>query len=241
MVARGDLGTECAIEEVPHLQKQIIRLCVAWGIPVITATQMLESMIHSPMPTRAEASDVANAVLDGTDAVMLSAETAIGHDPALVVRTMARILTRAEAGANYAGWGGRLGSMQRSKQTPEELTVPAAMAHAAWQVATEVEAAAIVVCTQSGRTARAMARFRPPCPLLGFSPSPEVERQLMLSWGVQPRALGWQGSSDAVVWHAVEQTVREGVAHPGDKVVVLAGSPEVDSPSSDVLRIVQVH
>jgi pyruvate kinase len=241
MVARGDLGTECAIEEVPHLQKQIIRMCVAWGIPVITATQMLESMIHAPMPTRAEASDVANAVLDGTDAVMLSAETAIGHDPALVVRTMARILNRAEAEANYAGWGGRLGSLQRSKQMPESLTVPAAMAHAAWRVATEVDAAAIVVCTRSGRTARAMARFRPPCPLLGFTPSPEVERQLMVSWGVQPRHLGWQGSSDAIVWHAVEHTVREGVAGPGDKVVVLAGSPEADSPSSDVLRIVEVH
>src|SRR5690606_2146116 len=138
MVARGDLGVECAIEEVPHLQKQIVRLCVAYGIPVITATQTLESMIQSPVPTRAEASDVANAVFDGTDAVMLSAETAIGHNPPQVVRTMSRILARAEQEANYAAWGGRLGKLQRRNEVPVELTIPAAMSHAAWQVATEV-------------------------------------------------------------------------------------------------------
>jgi pyruvate kinase len=241
MVARGDLGVECAIEEVPHLQKQIVRLCVAWGVPVITATQMLESMIQSPMPTRAEASDVANAVFDGTDAVMLSAETAIGHNPPLVVRTMARILARAEQEANYAAWGGRLGRLQRRNEVPVELAIPAAMSHAAWQVATEVGAAGIIVCTRSGRTARAMARFRPPCPLLCFSPLDEVVRQLSLSWGVESQSMGWFDSSDAIIWHAVEVAVRRGLAQPGDEVVVLAGAPDEDLPTSDVLRVVRVR
>jgi pyruvate kinase len=241
MVARGDLGVECSVEEVPHLQKQIVRLCVAWGVPVITATQMLESMIQSPMPTRAEASDVANAVFDGTDAVMLSAETAIGHNPPLAVRTMARILARAEQEANYTAWGGRLGKLQRGNVMPVDLAIPAAMSHAAWQVATEVDAAGIIVCTRSGRTARAMARFRPPCPLLCFSPLDEVVRQLTLSWGVDPHSLGWFDSSDAIIWHAVEVAVRKGLARPGDEVVVLAGDPDENLPTSDVLRVVRVR
>jgi pyruvate kinase len=241
MVARGDLGVECPIEEVPHLQKQIVRLCVAWGVPVITATQMLESMIHSPMPTRAEASDVANAVFDGTDAVMLSAETAIGHNPPLAVRTMGRILARAEQEANYTAWGGRLGKLQRRNEVPIEMTIPAAMSHAAWQVATEVGAAGIIVCTRSGRTARAMARFRPPCPLVCFSPLDEVVRQLTLSWGVDPQPLGWYDSSDAIIWHAVEVAVQRGMARPGDEVVVLAGDPDENLPTSDVLRVVRVR
>src|SRR3546814_7040945 len=108
MVARGDLGNECDIAEVPHLQKQIIRQGVSFGVPVITATQMLESMIHSPSPTRAEATDVANAVFDGTTAVMLSAETAIGHDPVLVIKTMSHLCARAEAAADYSTWGSQL-------------------------------------------------------------------------------------------------------------------------------------
>jgi pyruvate kinase len=241
MVARGDLGVECAIEEVPHLQKQIIRLCVAWGVPVITATQMLESMIQSPMPTRAEASDVANAVFDGTDAVMLSAETAIGHNPPLAVATMGRILARAEKEANYTAWGGRLGRLQSRNELPAELTIPAAMSHAAWQVATEVDAVGIVVCTRSGRTARAMARFRPPCPLVCFSPLDLVVRQLSLSWGVESHPMGWFESSDAIIWHAVEVAVQRGLARRGDALVVLAGDPDEDLPTSDVLRVVRVR
>jgi pyruvate kinase len=241
MVARGDLGVECPIEEVPHLQKQIVRLCVSWGVPVITATQMLESMIHSPVPTRAEASDVANAVFDGTDAVMLSAETAIGHNPPLTVRTMGRILARAEQEANYAAWGGRLGRLQSRNEVSAEVAISGAMSHAAWRVATEVDATAIIVCTRSGYTARAMARFRPPCPLVCFSPSDAVVRQLSLSWGVDPHSIGWFDTSDAIIWHAVEVAVQRGLVRPGETVVVLAGAPPEDLPTSDVLRVVRVR
>src|SRR5687768_14420030 len=191
MVARGDLGVELPPERVPVFQKYIIRTANARAKLVITATQMLESMIMSPLPTRAEASDVANAVFDGTDAVMLSAETAIGHDPELVVRTMARIVETAEAHADYLAWGGRLGRLQRASELPEHLDVTAAVTHAAWQVACELGADAVLCLTRSGLTARAMARFRPTCPLVGFSPAEDVVRQLALSWGVLPLPAAW--------------------------------------------------
>lgn len=242
MVARGDLGIDAPTEEVPHLQKSIIRRCVAWGVPVVTATQMLESMVHSALPTRAEASDVANAVFDGTDAVMLSGETAIGHDPELAVRTMARIVERAEREADYLAWGGRLGKLQRSAEVPESLAITASITHAAWQVAVELNAAAILCCTRSGLTARAMARFRPPCPVLGFSPDEEAVRQLALSWGITPVTTEWYGSSDEIVWHAVERAVRLGAATTGDTVVVIAGAPTPgDTTTSDVLRVIRVR
>jgi pyruvate kinase len=244
MVARGDLGIDCPTEEVPHLQKRIIRTCVAWGVPVVTATQMLESMVHSPRPTRAEASDVANAVFDGTDAVMLSGETAIGHDPLLAVRTMARIVERAEAHADYLAWGGRLGKLQRAAEVPEHLAVTAAVTHAAWQVAVELGADAVLCCTRSGLTARAMARFRPTCPIVGFSPEADVVRQLSLSWGVTPLPVDWYGSTDDMVWYTVERAVQAGICTTGDTVVVIAGAPaptEHVSASSDVLRVVQVR
>jgi pyruvate kinase len=241
MVARGDLGIDCPVEEVPHLQKQIIRRCVAAGVPVITATQMLESMVHSPLPTRAEASDVANAVLDGTDAVMLSGETAIGHDPELAVRTMARIVEQAERHADYLAWGGRLGKLQRAAPVPESLAITAAVTNAAWEVAVDLDAAAVVCCTRSGRTARAMARFRPPCPLLAFSPDPGVQRRLALSWGVTPLDIDLYGTADEMVWNSVERTVQQGFARVGDIVVVLVGSPESVEAASDVLRVVRVR
>ena len=242
MVARGDLGIDCPTEEVPHLQKSIIRTCVAWGVPVVTATQMLESMVHSAMPTRAEASDVANAVFDGTDGVMLSGETAIGHDPELAVRTMARIVERAEANADYLAWGGRLGKLQRAAEVPESLAITASITHAAWQVAVELGAAAILCCTRTGRTAQAMARFRPPCPIVGFSPEEAVVRRLALSWGVTPVLAGWYASSDEIVWHAVEQAVQEGIVTTGDTAVVIAGAPTPgDASASDVLRVVRVR
>jgi pyruvate kinase len=241
MVARGDLGTDYPIEEVPHLQKQIVRSCVEWGRPVITATQMLESMINSPMPTRAEATDVANAVLDGSDAVMLSGETAIGRDPPHVVRTMARLVARAEQEAGYLGWGGRLGRMQRQEPLPQALAITAATAHAAWMVATEVDAKVIVCCTRSGLTARAMARFRPPRPLIGASYDDGTVRQMVLSWGVVPIRVDFYESTDELVWFAVQAAVDLDLAESGDVAVVLAGSPKDERPTTDVLRVIRIR
>jgi pyruvate kinase len=202
---------------------------------------MLESMVHSPLPTRAEASDVANAVLDGTDAVMLSGETAIGHDPPLAVATMARIVETAEANADYLAWGGRLGKLQRASGLAEGLAITGAVTNAAWQVAVDLGSAAIVCCTRSGRTARAIARFRPQCPLVAYSPDPAVQRRLALSWGVEPLAVDVYGSADEMVWHAVERTVQHGIVGRGDTVVVIAGSPESEESASDVLRVVRVR
>jgi pyruvate kinase len=241
MVARGDLGIECPLEDVPHLQKRIIRLCVELGVPVITATQVLESMITSPAPTRAEVSDIANAVFDGTDALMLSAETAIGHDPVAVVETMARTAERAEMEASYSAWSNRLGRMQRRRwpEGPDRITM--AITHAAGQAAVDAGADAILCCTRSGRTAEAMARFRPTPKLIGLSPDPATVRAMALSWGVTPLQVDTYGSTDELVWFAVETAVKRGLIHPGQVVLVLAGAPDRPSgAATDVLRIVRV-
>jgi len=248
MVARGDLGIDCPIEDVPHLQKHIIRHCVEVGVPVITATQMLESMISAPSPTRAEVSDVANAVFDGTDAVMLSGETAIGHDPAEVVRTMAKVAARAESEASYRQWADRLGRVQRSDEHGAKSSfdpITAALTHAASQAAIDADVSAILCCTRSGRTARAMARFRPAARLIGLSPDPRVVRSMSLSWGVEPLAVEFYGSTDEMVWFAVETALQNELIRAGDTVLVLAGGPDHDRPrpadaATDVLRIVRV-
>jgi pyruvate kinase len=241
MVARGDLGIDCPIEDVPHLQKSIVRQCVEYGIPSITATQMLESMVGSPSPTRAEVTDVANAVFDGTDALMLSGETAIGRDPAHVVTTMAEIAERAEVEASYRQWAARLGRIQRERWASSGDRITAALTHAASEAAVDVDAAAIVCCTHSGRTAIAMARFRPDVPLIALSNDPRTVNQLTLVWGVYTLGLDTFGSTDEIVWHAVERVVQRELVASGDTLVVLAGSPKksVDT-AADVLRIVQV-
>ncbi|CAN5495775.1 pyruvate kinase [soil metagenome] len=241
MVARGDLGNELPIEDVPHLQKRIIRHCITEGVPVITATQMLESMVHAPSPTRAEASDVANAVFDGTDAVMLSGETAIGHDPIGVVRTMARLTVRAEREADYRQWGNRLGKLQSAVRLPGTLAVTAAMTHAAWRAADEVGASAILCCTRSGLTARAMARFRPTSTLVGCSPDPNTVQGLTLSWGVRPLVVSEYATTDDLVWCVVEEALAAGEIAIGDVVAVLAGAPEDTESTTDVLRLVRVE
>lgn len=241
MVARGDLGIEYPLEEVPHLQKKIIRGCVEAGVPVITATQMMESMITSPSPTRAEVSDIANAVFDGTDALMLSAETAVGADPAEVVRTMVRIAGRAETEAGYRQWASRLGRVQRSQWRDGADRIAMAITHAAAMAGNDVDAQAILCCSRSGRTVRAMARFRPLATLVGLSPDPATTRSLALSWGVVPMSVEEYASTDDLVWFAVEKSVAAGIVHSGDTVLVLAGAPDRASGSStDVLRIVRV-
>lgn len=242
MVARGDLGIDCPLEDVPHLQKAIIRRCVEYGTPVITATQMLESMITSPSPTRAEVSDVANAVFDGTDALMLSGETAIGHDPAGTVATMSVIAARAEAEASYRHWAARLGRIQRERWDSAADRITAALTHAASQAAEDVEASAILCCTTTGRTARAMARFRPDRRLIALSPDARTVNALALSWGVDPVLVATYESTDEMVWFAVETAVDQGRIAHGDTVVVLAGSPTRHAATAaDVLRIVQVQ
>ncbi len=241
MVARGDLGIDCPMEDVPHLQKHIVRHCVTVGKPVITATQMLETMIDAPAPTRAEVSDVANAVFDGTDAVMLSGETAIGHDPVLVVRTMARIAARAEVEASYRRWAEHLGRGQRAWVGDVGDRITGAVTHAAWQAAHDTGATAILCCTRSGRTARAIARFRPECRLVGLSPDPRTVSALSLSWGVESLLVEEYTTTDEMVWFAVETAVRHGCVEHGDIVLVLAGAPDrYSGAATDVMRIVRV-
>jgi pyruvate kinase len=243
MVARGDLGIECPLEDVPHLQKRIIRTCVELGVPVITATQVMESMITSPSPTRAEVTDIANAVFDGTDALMLSAETAIGVDPVAVVTTMTRVAARAEREARYESWNRHLGRQLQASSGDDDRDerVTLALTQAAAQVAIDVGAAAILCCTRSGRSARAMARCRPTAMLVGLSPDLSTLRSLNLSWGVRALPVGVYTTTDEMVWFAVERVVQSGLVRSGDTVLVLAGAPDehVGFPT-DVMRIVRI-
>ena len=241
MVARGDLGVRMALEDIPHSQKRIIRSAVRHGRPVITATQMLESMVSALSPTRAEVTDVANAVLDGTSAVMLSGETAVGVDPAGVVATMARITRRAEKEFDYLGWGANLGVQAVAGDPSSTPRITAAITAAAWRAAVEEGAVAIIACTRTGATARAISRFRPPVPIVAATPSVRTARQLALSWGVESMLVGEASRTDEIVWFAVQDAVRAGYASPGDVVVVLAGSPSEAEPATDTLRLVRVH
>jgi len=242
MVARGDLGIRCALEDVPHYQKRIIQAGVSYGRPVITATQMLESMMRAPSPTRAEVSDVANAVLDGTSALMLSGETAIGDDPVNAVATMARIATRAEREFDYRGWGLSRGIQQvaESRGAPASARVTAAISAAAWKAVNDSGATAIIACTNSGTTAKAISRFRPVVPVLGVTPSVRTARQLSVAWGITPIVLEPRGTINDIVWFAVKAAVDAGLAKKDDIVAVLVGSPEEPVPATDVLRLVRI-
>ena len=242
MVARGDLGIRCALEDVPHYQKRIIRTGVAFGRPVITATQMLESMVRAPAPTRAEVSDVANAVFDGTSALMLSAETAIGHDPVTVVSTMARVAWRAEQEFDYLTWGRNLGRQQtvEAHGAPAAVRITAAISAAAWRAATDAEVVAIIACTNSGDTARAVSRFRPTVPVLAATPSERTVRQLAMAWGITPILTDRHGTTDDIVWFAVKAAAKHGYVQAGDLVAVVVGSPSDPQPATDTLRLVRV-
>jgi pyruvate kinase len=236
MVARGDLGNECSIEDLPHLQKMIIRECIAVGRPVITATQMLESMIESPQPTRAEASDVANAVWDGSSALMLSAETAVGIDPVNVIRTMTRIARRADEEFDYAGWAASLAKLRMTHKDVSAHSVTDAMTMAAWRAASELGLNTIVCISGSGFTVRSMARFRPAARILGFSHNPRTVEQLTLSWGTTPIQLDKEGTNEEMVRRALELARMGGHVRSGELVAVLAGI-SVSARSTNVLRL----
>jgi len=217
MVARGDLGVECPLEDVPMIQKRIIRKCHTAGVPVITATEMLDSMISARRPTRAEASDVANAVLDGTDAVMLSGETAIGDHPVRVVDTMDRIVRDVEDSPEYAEH-----LEQRVPDADETRTD--ALARSARFLARDIDAAAVVAASESGYTALKAAKFRPPIPVVASTPSESVRRRLAVSWGIIPQTADYTADgADAVINNAVQSALDTGAAESGDTVVVLSG------------------
>jgi len=234
MVARGDLGVECPLEDVPMIQKRIIRRCHHAGVPVITATEMLDSMVHERRPTRAEASDVANAVLDGTDAVMLSAETAVGDHPVAAVETMDRIVRDVEGSDEYA-------ELREQRVPDPDETRTGALARSARFLARDLGASAVVAASESGYTARKAAKYRPSIPIVASTPSETVRRQLALSWGIIPRHAAYaDDSSDAVVESAVQAALDAEVAAAGDTVVVLSGMM-TELEGLDTANMLKVH
>jgi len=232
MVARGDLGVECPLEDVPFLQKRIIDKARLHAKPVIVATQMLESMITSPSPTRAEASDVANAVLDGADAVMLSGETSVGDHPIHVVETMGRIITATE---DHALEPSDFGHFEEIAWDPH--TTGGVIAKAAEEVATRVGASYVVAFTQSGDSARRLSRLRSRIPTLAFTPEGRVRSQLALSWGVEVFKTSPVDHTDEMVRQVDEQLLQIGRVEEGELVVIVAGSPPGIPGSTNALRI----
>ena len=239
MVARGDLGVRVPLERVPRYQKQIIREGVRFARPVITATQMLESMTSSLSPTRAEVTDVANAVLDGTSAVMLSGETAIGAHPIETVATIASIVSYTESYFDFNGWGAMLGPQEVSAPTRSAPRIAAAMTGAAWRAALEEQVDAIVVWTRSGATARALSRFRPPMPIIAATSETTTARQLALSWGVVPMLVPEVASIDAAIEVSARAVVANGYVRAGGLVAVLLG-PQGLGSHTDTLRLIVV-
>jgi len=229
MVARGDLGVEVPLQEIPIIQKRIIHATVQNGRPVITATQMLDSMERKPTPTRAEVSDVANAIFDGTSAVMLSGETANGAHPVESVRTMASLALSAE------GSLGEYGNLQKSYVEPEDR-VTDAVSHAAITMAARLNATAIVTLTESGFTSRSIAKFRPHCPILAVTPSREVVRRLCMNWGVTGMHHPGGGSDDEMLRFGIDRARALGYVAPGDVIVVTHGV-EREARSTSMLRV----
>ncbi|MBP2655514.1 MAG: pyruvate kinase [Firmicutes bacterium] len=230
MVARGDLGVEIPAEEVPLIQKQLIEKCNKAGKPVITATQMLESMTANPRPTRAEASDIANAILDGTDAIMLSGETASGKYPVEAVETMARIAIHTEDALNY-------GCILQSKGIGGHSTTTNAISHATVQVSHELGAAAIITATQSGYTARMVSKYRPNAAIVAVTPLEKTLRRLTLLWGVHPLLGGDSADSDKMVTEAVAAALTTQYVKEGDLVVITAGLPARMSGTTNMIRV----
>ncbi len=230
MVARGDLGVELPLADVPRTQKRIIHATVGNGKPVITATQMLASMEWNPKPTRAEASDVANAILDGTSAVMLSGETAIGKYPVEAIKTLSTIAMRAEAALNEYGY------LQTIKQHPANI-VTQAIGQASVSLAKNLHAIAIISLTESGFTSRLVSKYRPDCPILAITSSKKVVRKLSMNWGVMPVLYNGESSDDARIDFAIATARQQVNASKGDILVVTAGHFQ-KAGGTDLVRVV---
>lgn len=235
MVARGDMGVEVAMEEVPILQKKMIKMAVEKGKHVITATQMLESMIKNPRPTRAEATDIANAIYDGTTAIMLSGESAAGLYPVEAVKTMARIAERAEQDIDYRS---RLQESQCVSTTMSDITT--AISYATCNVAMNLNAAAIITVTMSGFTANMIARYKPGCQVIGCTVDEKVCRQLYLLWGVSPVMIKKEETTDELFEEAVCKSKQAGLIKSGDTVVITAGVPLGIAGNTDMIHVVEV-
>ncbi|MBR2728848.1 MAG: pyruvate kinase [Lachnospiraceae bacterium] len=233
MVARGDLGVEVPMEEVPIYQKKIIALAEARGKIVVTATQMLDSMMHNPRPTRAEATDVANAIYDGTTAIMLSGETASGSYPVEAVQTMSRIAEAAEKDIDY-----RRRFMQRPDEVDADITT--AISHSTCMVAQDIGAKAIVTVTMSGFTARRISKYKPTCPIVACAVSEPVACQMNLLFGVIPLNISQQDNEEMLFEAAVMAAKNAGIAQKGDKVVLTAGVPLGETGNTNMIRVVEV-
>ena len=233
MVARGDLGVEMPFEEVPLIQKRIIDLARQAGKPVITATQMLRTMIDSPRPSRAEATDVANAVLDGTDALMLSDETAVGHYPIQAIAVLDRLARTTEP---------LLASLDFVSRSPAGKLPPTetAISRAATGLARDLDAAAIIASTTSGSTPRLVARFRPDCPIIGFTPEEKTLHQLTLSWGVIPAKAANFNDTDRMLEMAGAWVTSQGLAGPGGRLVVMAGLPFGVPGTTNMIKVMDM-
>ncbi|WP_295745276.1 pyruvate kinase [uncultured Oscillibacter sp.] len=231
MVARGDLGVEIDFTEIPVIQKQMITQCVAAGKPVITATQMLDSMMENPRPTRAEITDVANAIYDGTSAIMLSGETAAGKYPVEAVKTMDAIALKTESSIDCS---------KRVKMDGKKMSITAATAHAACTTALDIGADAILTVSQRGTTAQMVSRFRTSTTVVALLLDPQVRRQMNLYWGVAPIMMPYAGSTDELVDFAVQAAEDAGLVKQGDIVVVTAGVPVGVAGTTNMIRVRQV-
>jgi pyruvate kinase len=233
MVARGDLGIELRIEEVPMVQKQIIALAGAIARPVITATQMLDSMVSSSRPTRAEVADVANAILDGTDAVMLSQESAVGHYPVEAIRMMAAVAERTEEAAPYREWNEH--RVRRDRRDPAYT-----VAYTACRAAHELGLTALVCPTLSGRSARLISAHRPNVPIYALSPGKETVRRCGLMWGVQAASIKRLEVTEELIKASLERVVELGWVRKGDRVGVTAGLPSGRPGTTSLLQVQEV-
>lgn len=233
MVARGDLGVEMPLEEVPSIQKRIIRLCRQSGKPVVVATQMLESMIHNPSPTRAEVSDVANATFEGADALMLSAESAAGSYPVEAVTMMHNIICRVERSSAWR-------PLMDARHPEVEPQVGDAISHAAFQLAETLQPCAVVVFTESGSSAWRVARQRPLQPLLVLTPHAQTARCLGLGWGIHAHVASSPRHEDELAHMAVQEVVRRGIGEKGQQIVVVAGTPFGQKGSTNMVRVVTI-